>query len=240
MAARRMFAKAVVGSGRFLRLPVKSRLLYYDLGMDADDDGAVDALSVLRKTGATERDLEPLIDNDFVTVLSQEFVVVYINDWKRNNLIRKDRYTEGLYRSLVEQAIGQPDDNQRLTDGQPNDNQRLTQARIGQSSLDKDRVDKGNQPRLGGPGFSIPSVESVEQYCQRNGLNVDVKRFWHYYDERGWTTSDGEPVRAWKALLHNWHKTELKGVEDHADSGRADAGSPAPGGKYARFTGEIL
>lgn len=60
MAERRMFAKSVIGSARFLRMPATSRLLYYDLGMDADDDGVVEAFSVMRKTGATDDDLRVL------------------------------------------------------------------------------------------------------------------------------------------------------------------------------------
>ena len=42
MAERRMFAKSIIGSARFLRMPVSARLLYYDLGMQADDDGVVE------------------------------------------------------------------------------------------------------------------------------------------------------------------------------------------------------
>ena len=56
MAERRMFAKSVVGSGRFLQMPPTSRLLYYDLGMAADDDGIVEAFTVIRTTGAAEDD----------------------------------------------------------------------------------------------------------------------------------------------------------------------------------------
>ena len=60
MAERRMFAKAIVGSARFLRMPATSRLLYYDLGMAADDDGVAEAFSVMRITGATDDDLRVL------------------------------------------------------------------------------------------------------------------------------------------------------------------------------------
>ena len=52
MAERRMFSKSVINSARFLRMPQTSRLLYYDLGMAADDDGIVEAYTVLRMTGA--------------------------------------------------------------------------------------------------------------------------------------------------------------------------------------------
>ena len=63
MAERRMFAKSVIGSARFLRMPPTSRLLYYDLGMQADDDGVVESFSVMRTTGATEDDLKVAEDN---------------------------------------------------------------------------------------------------------------------------------------------------------------------------------
>lgn len=54
MAERRMFSKAVINSARFLTMPPSSRLLYYDLGMAADDDGIVEAFTVIRTTGAVE------------------------------------------------------------------------------------------------------------------------------------------------------------------------------------------
>jgi hypothetical protein len=224
MAARRMFAKAVVGSGRFLRLPVKSRLLYYDLGMDADDDGAVDVLSVLRKTGATERELEPLVAEDFVTVLLHEPPVIYINDWKRNNLIRKDRYTEGLYRELVEKATGQPNDNQRLTSGQPNDNQWLTQTRTGQDRPGQDRVGQ-DRPGHGRPGGLVPSLGEVEEYFRGQGAkNGIAERFYQVNEGREWKI-DGEPVKNWKKLAVSWIENERKERKSHGDSGEPAAGS---------------
>ena len=55
-----MFARAIINSARFLRMPQTSRLLYYDLGMAADDDGVVEAFTVIRITGAAEDDLRVL------------------------------------------------------------------------------------------------------------------------------------------------------------------------------------
>lgn len=69
MAERRMFAKSIINSGRFLRMPPTSRLLYYDLGMAADDDGIVEAFAILRSTGATEDDLRVLAAKGFVISL---------------------------------------------------------------------------------------------------------------------------------------------------------------------------
>ena len=111
MAERRMFAKSIIGSARFLRMPPTSRLLYYDLGMYADDDGVVEAFSVMRQTGSTEDDLRVLVTKGFVTVLNEDLVSL-IADWNTNNFIRSDRYHPSIYKDLV----------LRLTDGIPTDN----------------------------------------------------------------------------------------------------------------------
>ena len=95
-----MFAKSIIGSARFLKMPPTSRLLYYDLGMQADDDGVVEAFPVMRLTGATEDDLKVLISKGFVRVLNED-LVTYISDWKRNNLIKKDRYNPSPYHELL-------------------------------------------------------------------------------------------------------------------------------------------
>lgn len=143
MAERRMFAKSIIGSARFLRMPPSSRLLYYDLGMYADDDGVVEAFSVMRQTGATEDDLRVLVSKGFVKVLNDD-LVSYIMDWNVNNSIRKDRYHPSIYKDLVLQLTGgQPTDNQLTTNGIPRlGKDRLGKVSIGENRLDEDSIDK--------------------------------------------------------------------------------------------------
>ena len=100
MAERRMFARSIIGSARFLRMPSTSRLLYYDLGMQADDDGVVEAFSVMRATGATEDDLRVLASKGFVRVLNED-LVTYISDWTTNNQLRRDRYRPSVYAEML-------------------------------------------------------------------------------------------------------------------------------------------
>lgn len=119
-----MFAKVVTSSAQFLRLPPAARLLYYDLWMRADDDGFVEAFTVIRTTGATEHDLKELVSSGFVRVCNDD-LVAHITDWSRNNLIRKDRYTQSVYHHLLPAN----------EDGQPLVNQRLTQERLGEVRL---------------------------------------------------------------------------------------------------------
>ena len=95
MAQRRMFNKSITNSSKFLKMPMSSRLLYYDLGMNADDDGFVEHFMVLRMTGATQQDLGVLELNGLVKVFDEN--VLWIKDWKENNYIQKDRYQQSKY-----------------------------------------------------------------------------------------------------------------------------------------------
>lgn len=95
MAQRRMFNKSITNSSKFLKMPMTSRLLYYDLGMNADDDGFVEHFMVLRMTGATQQDLGVLELNGLVKIFDDN--VLWIKDWKENNYIQKDRYQPSKY-----------------------------------------------------------------------------------------------------------------------------------------------
>lgn len=92
-----MFSKGVVQSSKFLRMPATSRLLYYDFGMAADDDGFCEWFTVLQMSGAKEQDMQVLEANGLVKVFDKDVLVV--TDWKENNLIKSDRYTPSKYLS---------------------------------------------------------------------------------------------------------------------------------------------
>ena len=89
LAQRRMFSISIINSARFLKMPISSRLLYFDLGMRADDDGIVEAFSVIRTTGATEDDLRVLVSKGFLQVLDSNRLTIYISDWRENNKHKK-------------------------------------------------------------------------------------------------------------------------------------------------------
>lgn len=143
MAERRMFSKSIIGSARFLRMPPSSRLLYYDLGMYADDDGVVEAFSVMRQTGSTEDDLRVLVSKGFVKILNDD-LVSYIMDWNVNNSIRKDRYRPSIYHDLMLRLPdGIPTDNQLTTNGKP----RIGKDRLGEVSQGKNSIDTCPKPK---------------------------------------------------------------------------------------------
>ena len=155
MAERRMFSKTITNSARFLMMPPSARLLYYDLGMAADDDGVVEAFAVMRLSGASEEDLKFLVAKGYVKILNDE-LVSYICDWKRNNYIQNDRYHPSIYKKLLEEALsntcGSHVDTGCIQDVYNMD----TQVRVGKDSIDKDSLVKGR----GGAREACPATSS--------------------------------------------------------------------------------
>jgi len=224
-----MFAKSIIGSARFLRMPPTSRLLYYDLGMAADDDGVVEAFSVMRTTGANEDDLRVLASKGFVRVLNED-LVTYISDWGRNNYIQKDRYHPSIYAELL---VRLGDGNQAATDWQPNgyivDTSCIqnvsdldTQVRLGKVSLGKESVGADKPPTR--PRFVPPSVEDVAAYVRERGSKVDPQGFIDFYASKGWLVGK-TPMKDWKAACRNaehWERWDKKPEAKDKNRVRAD------------------
>lgn len=148
MANRRMFSKAVVGSARFMKMPVDSQNLYFHLGMSADDDGIVEAWSVLKTTGSAEDNLRVLASKGFIKVLNED-LVSYILDWNEHNMMRADRITPSAHRELLIQVLPEVElvtPKQRadrpLALGRPRDNHGTAQDRVGE-----DRITSADKPR---------------------------------------------------------------------------------------------
>lgn len=212
MAERRMFAKSVIGSARFLRMPASSRLLYYDLGMEADDDGCVEAFGVMRKTGAHDDDLKILASKGFIRVLNED-LVSYILDWNTNNQIRKDRYHESIYKALLNRTCDVLVEvvDQVETVGLPNGNQMEPEVRLGKDSIGKFSIGEENMadkpPKR--TRFIPPSVEEVRAYCQENGYKIDPEHFVDYYTANNWMAGRNK-MKDWKAAVRNWNRREVE------------------------------
>ena len=91
-----MFSKDVVRSDAFLDLPVSSRELYFQLGMDTDDRGYIsNAKSIIRLIGANQGDLEPLISKGFLMIRGETLILQ--KHFRINNTVRTDRFHESEY-----------------------------------------------------------------------------------------------------------------------------------------------
>ncbi|MDW8766484.1 DnaD domain protein [Streptococcus suis] len=96
MAQRRMFSKEITTSDLFVDMPASTQLLYFHLGMEADDEGFIGNARMLgRAYGASNDDIKLLQAKGFIIVF--ESGVTVVKDWNVNNKLRKDRFKPTIY-----------------------------------------------------------------------------------------------------------------------------------------------
>lgn len=192
MAERRMFSKRLISSSRFMKMPVSSRELYFHLGLNADDDGVVEAWNVLQITGASEDDLRVLMAKGFIVVLNED-LVSYITDWREHNKIRSDRKIDSIYKNLLLQIVpdaepqepkpradtgkltgGQMVDGQWTSNGQAMDGQWTTQVRLVKERLGEVRI---GQDSLG-EDRSSTTTEQEQDLSTGEKVKALVKKYW--------------------------------------------------------------
>lgn len=186
MAEKRMFAKCVVEGARFLKMPASSQSLYFHLCLNADDDGVVEAYTVMNIVKAHEDDLRMLCTKGFTIVLNED-LVTYITDWRIQNYIRADRKKDSVYKDLLNQVLpevellkrkdrsdlvkrtGLPGDSQmtdtcqtiacrETADGPSGDNRRSAQCSVDECSLNKSSIDECR---------TVPDTHAIK-YCLDN------------------------------------------------------------------------
>lgn len=145
MAERRMFSSKIVCSDAFTDMPFSAQALYFQLNMEADDDGFLNRAKRIQRTiGASDTDLNILFEKRFI--LGFKNGVIAIKHWRMNNQIRKDRYTPTQYQeefnSLEIRSDGAYTEKESeevvdslATTWQPDGNHLETQYSLGKSSI---------------------------------------------------------------------------------------------------------
>lgn len=135
MAQKRMFSLNVVDTDDFLSMPMSSRLLYYELGMRADDDGFVNNWKkILTFTKLTNDDLKVLIAKSYI--IPFESGVIVIRHWRMNNYLQKDRIKPTIYQKELHE-LGTDSNNVYTLDTQ-------CIHSIDKYSIDKNSIDNIN------------------------------------------------------------------------------------------------
>ncbi len=203
MGVRRMFSKVITESGRFLKMPPSSQALYFQLGMNADDDGVVEAFKVMKLTNSNDDDLKVLVSKNFIKILNED-LVSFIMDWTEHNLIRADRKIDSIYKDLLLQIVPEIEileakpraDTKKLTGGLPMDVQRTAQDKI---SKDKKYYDSASLVPLPNPPVSVKDTKkkktTSEEDSRLHKESVDLIDYW----KEKWQTGVGkEPsVTSW-------------------------------------------
>jgi hypothetical protein len=220
MAERRMFSKRIVRSAKFLKMPVSSRELYWQLGIEADDDGVVEAFNVMRMTGATEDDLKVLVSKQFVQVLNED-LVTYILDWNENNKLRADRKVDSIYRDLLIQfnpeaklieakpradtgkKTGESKNDEWTSNGQLMDS--IVEVSIVEDKLVEDKLNKNKEKKyFENENINSIFIEFIEVRKKLKAVNSDraintlINKLNKYPDDVKYQMIENSIVNSWK------------------------------------------
>ena len=210
MARKRMFDMEIVDTDLFLDMPQSSQNLYFHLGMRADDDGFVsNPKKIIKIIGASEDDLKLLFLKKFI--IPFESGVCVITHWKLNNYLRKDRYTETIYKT--EKRMLNEDENGVYSIGIPNGNQLSTTGihSIEENSIDKNSIEENSKEEKENASnddrkrFVPPTLDEVKKYCIERGNNIDAEQFVDYYTTNGWKVGKNK-MKDWKASVRTWER----------------------------------
>ena len=173
MANKRMFSIGIIDSDQFLDMSMEARLLYYDLGMRADDDGFVNSpKKIMRITKVTDKSLDELEDKGFIF----RFVsgVLVIRHWNINNNMRKDTYHETSYTEEKAQLVLDSASiyqlrNEYVTDSSRDYNEDETECAedVSQIRLDKNSI---NQPKVSS------DINSLDSICSEQKISSELEQ----------------------------------------------------------------
>ena len=214
MAEKRMFSKQIVDSDAFLQLPVKAQLLYFHLGLRADDEGfVVNSRTMLRVLGFRKLDLNPLLEQNLLLQFPDG--VLLISHWKVHNKLRQDRmkattcvqhldkiYTDenGIYHMIdPEKPANKPKNGPAMSDKCPADVRQMpAQYSTDKNSIDKYRSEedsKNTPPEESGVLWPVTDFEksilhSYQTFCPSlkkcNKLTVATRRNLIDLVAKGW------------------------------------------------------
>lgn len=197
MAQKRMFNLSVVDTDNFLEMPISSRLLYYELGMRADDDGFVDDWKkILLFTGLKQDDMKVLISKSFI--IPFESGVIVIRHWRLNNYLQKDRVKPTIYQ----------DELKELTVDDSNVYNLYTKCihSIDKYSIDKYSIEK---EKLKEKRFTKPTIEEIQKYCDERNNGINAEAFYDFYESKNWYVGKNK-MKDWRACIRTWEKRDDK------------------------------
>lgn len=148
MATKRMFSKDIVGSDAFQDMPASSQLLYFHLGMEADDDGFIgNPKKIARSIGMAEDDMKILVAKRFVLLFESGVLVIkhhrINNNWDKYNC-KRTMYLEEFNQLYLKENKAYTRDK---TQGTPlqSENSLKTVYRIEEKRIEENRKEESKE-----------------------------------------------------------------------------------------------
>lgn len=189
MAEKRMFSMHIIDSDAFLDMPIYAQLLYFHLGMRADDDGFINnPAKIMRIIGINQDDIvllkkamDLLIEKKFIIMFDSGVIV--IKHWLVNNYLRSDRKKSTTYiRELNQLKVKQNNSYELIGNlGIPNDNQMSTTC---QHRLDKYRLDKYSIDTIDHQDDRVIAFDSKKTTKSKTELINEFEILWKMYPKK--------------------------------------------------------
>lgn len=160
-------------------MPLETQALYFHLLRKADDDGVVEAYSIIKTLGITSDSLQILVAKNFIYPLNQE-AVLYIVNWGEHNKIRPDRLVKSIYRPLLEKTF--PD--LRLEEPKPRSDIKDNTRRLYGQSTDSPRTAEGKLSKVK-YGTNVPSNAEMRDNREAGEISNLLEKTRKQLKERG-------------------------------------------------------
>ena len=163
---------------------------------------ATSMANLAEQTGMDERTVRRWLkkfeeDGQITRKATNRFTIINITNYRAFQDIPEERVSERLSEQMSEQVSNQ------------------TPERVSEQ-VSNNRTKKQSNKETKKQYLSLrarPEREEVESYIFEKNLSVNADDFLLYYNENGWTGSDGEPLKSWKSALISWNKKEKKKTE---------------------------
>lgn len=228
MGTRRMFSKTVIETDNFFDMNTKTQLIYFYLNLGADDDGFIGNIKKqLRTLGGTPKQLDELNQKGYIIIFDTGVAV--ITHWRVHNTIRKDRYTETVYKDELNQLELDDKSVYRLATkcqptGDKTGDKSATQVKLSKDKLSQDKKRESIERKKPTPtprgemGNVILSEEEYERlYSRYPDIDMLIDRFSVYI------SSSGKRYASHYATLIRWAeddkaRREAEGGQSHTFS----------------------
>ena len=121
--------------------------------------------------------------------------------------------------------------NQDVTKAEPNDNQAITNAepKEKEKAKEKNTVKETTKEKVNGnethPSicasaprrFTKPTVEEIRAYCRERGNAVEPRRFFDFYEAKGWRIGN-QPMQDWQAAIRTWEGREQASAREQGST----------------------
>ena len=224
MAEKRMFSKKIIDTDWFMDMPATTQNLYIHLSMRADDDGFVSSPKrIIKLIGATDDDYRILISKKFI--IPFESGICVITDWRINNYLRIDRYTETVYKqeklSLIQNENGKYELGIPAVDQDYTYSNSISESNSYPDTNLKEENKKEEKHKYGEYKKVLLTDEELDKLNKEFGEQETQKAI-NYLDE--YIEMKGEKYKSHYLAMRKW---VYKAVEEHKDKTKATTGIDA-------------